>query len=163
VVHLLRGYCSKHPKLWDEQLHYVQHAYNRAMHSSTQRTPFEVCLGYFPKSPMEFSFREENKEDEKNDTDKAKRFIQRIQQVHQEVHEQLEKIQAKYKVRHDKHRVDHQFQVGDQVWLHINKDRMKGEGKNLKPIWYGPFKILEKIGTNAFHLDLPSYMKCIQW
>jgi hypothetical protein len=71
----------------------------------------------------------------------------------------LEKSQAKYKVRHDKHRVDHQFQVGDQVWLHINKDRMKGEGKNIKPIWYGPFEILEKIGTNAFRLDLPSYMQ----
>jgi hypothetical protein len=28
VVHLLRGYCSKHPKLWDEHLHYIQHAYN---------------------------------------------------------------------------------------------------------------------------------------
>ena len=23
VVHLLRGCCSKHPKLWDESLHYV--------------------------------------------------------------------------------------------------------------------------------------------
>jgi hypothetical protein len=71
----------------------------------------------------------------------------------------LEKIQAKYKERHDKHRVDHQFQVGDQVWLHINKDRMKGEGKNIKTNWYGPFNILEKIGTNSFHLDLPSYMQ----
>ena len=35
VVHLLRGYCNKHPNLWDEQIQYVQHAYNRAMHSST--------------------------------------------------------------------------------------------------------------------------------
>jgi hypothetical protein len=62
VVHLLRGYCNKHPKLWDEQFPYVQHAYNHAMHSSTQRTPFEVCLGYFPKSPMDFSFGEASKE-----------------------------------------------------------------------------------------------------
>jgi hypothetical protein len=23
VVHLLRAYCSKHPKLWDEHLHYI--------------------------------------------------------------------------------------------------------------------------------------------
>jgi hypothetical protein len=61
VVHLLRGYCSKHPKLWDEQLHYVQHAYNCAMHSSTQRNPFEVCLGYFPKSPMEFFLEKQEK------------------------------------------------------------------------------------------------------
>jgi hypothetical protein len=36
---------------------------------------------------------------------------------------------------------------------------MKDEGKNLKPIQYGPFKILENIGTNSFRLDLPSYMK----
>ena len=29
----------------------------------------------------------------------------------------------------------------------------------MKPIRYGPFKILEKIGNNAFNLDLPSFMK----
>jgi len=35
---------------------------------------------------------------------------------------------------------------------------MQGEGKKLKPIGYGPFKILEKIGENSFFLDLPAYM-----
>ena len=35
---------------------------------------------------------------------------------------------------------------------------MQGEGKNLKPIRYGPFRILENIGENTFHLDLPAYM-----
>ena len=29
----------------------------------------------------------------------------------------------------------------------------------LKPIRYGPFEILEKIGTNAFRLNLPPYMQ----
>ena len=42
---------------------------------------------------------------------------------------------------------------------HINKERLKGEGKKLKPIHYGPFTILEKSGTNSFHLDLPPYMQ----
>ena len=36
MIHLLRGYCNKHPKLWDEHFHYIQHAYNRAKHSSIQ-------------------------------------------------------------------------------------------------------------------------------
>lgn len=36
---------------------------------------------------------------------------------------------------------------------------MQGEGKKLKPIRYGPFEILEKIGTNAFRLNLPPYMQ----
>lgn len=40
IVHLLRGYFSKHPKLWDEKLHYIQHAYNQAKYSSTNTTPF---------------------------------------------------------------------------------------------------------------------------
>ena len=35
---------------------------------------------------------------------------------------------------------------------------MQGEGKKLKPIRYGPFKVLEKIGENAFRLDLAAYM-----
>jgi hypothetical protein len=70
----------------------------------------------------------------------------------------LEKSQAKYKARHDKHQVDHHFQVGHQVWLYISKEGLKGEDKNLMPIRYGPFKILEKIGDNVFWLELPPYM-----
>ena len=29
----------------------------------------------------------------------------------------------------------------------------------MKPIYYGPFRILENIGDNAFKLDFPSYMQ----
>ena len=54
--------------------------------------------------------------------------------------------------------MEYSFQVGDQVWLYINKDIMQGEGKKLKPIRYGPFKILEKISENVVRLDLPAYM-----
>jgi hypothetical protein len=68
----------------------------------------------------------------------------------------LEKIQAQYKALHYKHRVGHQFEFGDQAWLHISKERLKGEDNKLKPIRYGPFTILEKRGTNDFRLDLPS-------
>jgi hypothetical protein len=89
---------------------------------------------------------------EERTEDRARKFIQMIQQIHQAIKEQ-------YKSWHDKHKVDHQFRVGDRVWLHTNKERLKGEGKKLKPIRYGPFTILEKSGTNAFHLDLPPYMQ----
>ena len=45
------------------------------------------------------------------------------------------------------------------VWLQISKERMQGEGKKLKPICYGPFKIIKQVGNNAFQLGLPSYMQ----
>lgn len=35
---------------------------------------------------------------------------------------------------------------------------MKGEGKKLRPIQYGNFTILKKIGDNAFHLDFSTCM-----
>jgi len=94
-----------------------------------------------------------------SDVYKAKHFIEKIQPVHQRVQEQLEKIKANYKEKHDKHQVNHDFQVGDQVCLYIRKELIQGEGKKIKPIKYDPFKILEKIGNNDFQLDFPPYMK----
>ena len=140
-------------------MHYIQHACNRAKQSSTQTSPFEACLGYLPKSPLDFIFGKDVSFDGHSDIDKERSFIEQIQLVHQIVQEQLEKSQGKYKARHNKHHVDHQFQVSDEVWLHISKERLQGEGKKVKPIRYGPFRNLEKIGDNAFRLDFPSYMQ----
>ena len=75
---------------------------------------------------MDFIFGEKDKVDGNDDTNKEVKFIQQIQQIHEAVQHQLEKSQAKYKMRHDKHRLDHHFQVGDQLWLYISKDRLKG-------------------------------------
>ena len=85
VIHILRGYCGKHPKLWDEQLHYIQHAYNRAKHSSTNTTPFEACIGYLPRSPLDFIFEKYVAIYGHSDIDKARNFIEKIQLVHHTV------------------------------------------------------------------------------
>ena len=138
-IHLLIRYCNKHPKLWDEQFHYIQHAYNKAKHSSTNTSPFEACYGYLPRLPLDFIFEKDVIIDDHSDIDKARKFIEKIQLICHTMKEQLEKSQSNYKARHEKHRVDHKFQVGDEVWLYISKERLQGEGKNLKPIHYGKF------------------------
>lgn len=98
-------------------MHYIQHAYNRAKHSSTLTSPFKACLGYFHKSPLDFIFKKYVAVYGHNNIERAKKFIEKIQLIHQTIQEQLEKSQGKYKARHDKHHVDYQFQVGDEVWL----------------------------------------------
>ena len=103
-----------------------------------------------PKSPLDFILEKDVSIDGHNDIDKAHMFIEIIHLIHQQVQEQLEKSQGKYKERHDKHIIDHKFQEGDEVWLHISKEIMQVEGKKLKHIHYGPFKILKKVGNNAF-------------
>jgi hypothetical protein len=40
IVHILYMYNSKHPRNWYESLPYVQHSYNKALHSSTDHIPF---------------------------------------------------------------------------------------------------------------------------
>ncbi|KAF8405865.1 hypothetical protein HHK36_007943 [Tetracentron sinense] len=95
-----------------------------------------------------------------NEADNDLKFVQRIQLIHQRVEDQLKQAQKCYKEHHDKHpRVEHQFQVGDMVWLYLGNDRLKGAYKKLKPIWYGLFKIVEQYGENAFKLDLLGYMQ----
>jgi hypothetical protein len=53
IVHILRMYNSKHPRTWDEILSYVQHSYNRSLHSSTGHSPFQVGLGFQPLGPID--------------------------------------------------------------------------------------------------------------
>ena len=53
IVHILRMYNSKHARTWDESLPYVQHSYNRALHSSTGHSPFQVGLGFQPLCPID--------------------------------------------------------------------------------------------------------------
>ena len=56
MVQLLRGYCAKHINIWYDQLYYVQHAYNCAIHSFTKNYLVETWFGYFPKSPLDFVY-----------------------------------------------------------------------------------------------------------
>ena len=55
----------------------------------------------------------------------------------------LQRANAKAKARHDKHCTPHSFQIGDQVWLHLKKERFTGPYIKMKPLQYGPYNILK--------------------
>jgi hypothetical protein len=58
IAHILRMYNSNHPHTWDESIPYVQHNYNRALHSSTEHNPFQVGLGFQPLGPIDVALLE---------------------------------------------------------------------------------------------------------
>jgi hypothetical protein len=101
IVHILRMYNSKHPCTWDESLPYVQHNYNRAIHSSTDHNPFQVGLGFQPLGPMDVALplaaTQADSSHAQTEADKATWFIERIQHIHQQVQDILQKSNAKYK------------------------------------------------------------------
>ena len=123
IVHILCMYNSKIQCTWDESLPYVQHSYNRALHSSTGHSPFQVGLGFQPLCPidvaMPFAATPADSAHVQSEVDKANNFIEHIQHIRQQVHDILDRANAKYKQRHDQHQVPQHFQVSDEVWLHL--------------------------------------------
>jgi hypothetical protein len=93
IVHILHMYNSKHPHTWDESLPYVQHSYNRALHSSTGHSPFQVGLGFQPLGPIDVALplatAQTDSSPDQSVIDKATRFIERIQHIRQQVQEIL--------------------------------------------------------------------------
>ena len=59
----------------------------------------------------------------------------------------------------NQHHFEHTFQVDDMVFLHLQpfkKSFMKIKGNHkLAPKFYGPYKVLQKIGSFAYKLELP--------
>ena len=61
-----------------------------------------------------------------------------------------------YKIHADTHRRHAEFQVGDYVMIRIQAERFpSGPVKKLQARSAGPFKVLKRIGPNAYVIDLP--------
>ena len=85
IVHIFHMYNSKNPRTWDASLPYVQHSYNRALHSSTNHSPFQVGLGFQPLCPidvaMPFADTQVDSAHVKYEVSKANRCIEHIQHI----------------------------------------------------------------------------------
>ena len=52
----------------------------------------------------------------------------------------------------------HNFQVGDKVWLHLQKELLTEPHQKLRPLRYGPYTITKDVGDNAFALNIPPFL-----
>ncbi|XP_076903367.1 uncharacterized protein LOC143558411 [Bidens hawaiensis] len=88
-------------------------------------------------------------------------------QEHQRIFSQLKEAISQAKDRMtkqaNKHRLEKEFQVNDMVYLKLQNYRQKSVesrlSKKLSKRFYGPFKIIEKIGKVAYKLQLPEGSK----
>ena len=149
---LLRSYVGKNVKQWDLILPQIEFAYNRSMHRTVGRSPFEVVYGLQPIGAMEFAPHPTIHQFSGDAEVRAKE----IKKLHKEVRLKIEKNNAKYVEQAYRCRKYVEFEVGELVWVHLRKDRFPpGKFGRLKPRVDGPFKIIEKIGENAYKLQLP--------
>jgi hypothetical protein len=114
-------------------------------------------LGFQPASPTELplTWAPQGTFHQQQEQLLAHQFLQQIAQRQSTVTSTLKATRDHAKQCHEKQRIFMAFQPGDQVWLHLDRKCFKGHHHKLLPIRYGPYKILNKIGENAYRLDLP--------
>jgi hypothetical protein len=67
------------------------------------------------------------------------------------------------KISADRHRIERSFEVGDLVFLRLQPYRQsslkKSGAEKLKPRFYGPYRIMRRVGEVAYELELPEGSK----
>ena len=75
------------------------------------------------------------------------------------VRHHLHRAQQRMKVQADKRRSDHQFNIGDYVYLklqpYVQTSLAPCAHQKLSFRYFGPFKMVDKIGSVAYKLELP--------
>ncbi|KAI9156272.1 hypothetical protein LWI28_003427 [Acer negundo] len=149
----LRCYYHEEQKRWKEYISWAEYWYNSSHHASINMSPFKVMYGRSP--PMLSTYEEGTTRNEEVE----KELIARDKVV-AKVKKELEKAQGRMKKYYDQGRRDVSFELGDFVYLKLQLYRHKSLNKKfdvkLSQRYYGPFKVLERIGEVAYKLELPS-------
>lgn len=150
VEAFLRCTC---PRQWSKWLPVAEFWYNTAYHSALGHSPFEVLYGHSPRhfgiSNLQLcsilDLEQWLKEQE---------LLTRVIQQH------LVRAQQRMKSQADKHRSERSFSPRDMVYMklqpYVQSTVAARSNKKLSFRYYGPFKVLERIGEVAYRLDLPT-------
>ena len=115
-------------------------------------SPFEVVNGYKPRKPLNLLPMSIHA----RVSESAESFGRRIQDLHIEITKQIQESNAQYKLQVDLHRRHNEFNVGDYVMIQIRPEQFSsGTNQKLHACSARPFKVLQRVGPNAYVLDLP--------
>ncbi|MBW0565528.1 hypothetical protein O181_105243 [Austropuccinia psidii MF-1] len=95
-------------------------------------------------------------------TERVNQILEKYLWMYRAVKEELEAAIRKFKKYEDRNRaITPDFQRGDRVWLACKNIKTTRLTKKLSERWLGPFEVLKKIGSHAYHLKLPKQWKSV--
>ncbi|KAL4021022.1 hypothetical protein IC575_019811 [Cucumis melo] len=147
---MLRACALEFPGSWGSHLHLMEFSYNNSFQATIGMTPFEALYEKCCRSSVCF--------DEVGDQRlMGPKLVQSTNEAIQKIRLRMQTAQSRQKSYADVRRKDIEFNVGDKVFLKV--EPMKGvlrferRGK-LSTRFFGPFEILERIGSVAYSLAL---------
>nr|GEZ36720.1 putative reverse transcriptase domain-containing protein [Tanacetum cinerariifolium] len=151
---MLRACVIDFGKGWDKHLALVEFSYNNSYHTSIKAAPFEVLYGCKCRSPICWA--------EVGDRQlTGPEIIHETTEKIVQIKSQIQASRDRQKSYADVRRKPLEFQVGDKVMLKVSPwkgvIRVSKRGK-LNPHYIRPFKILAKVGTVAYRLELPEQL-----
>ncbi|GJX76011.1 putative reverse transcriptase domain-containing protein [Tanacetum coccineum] len=154
---MLRACVIDFGRGWDRHLPLVEFSYNNSYHTSIKAASFEDLYGRKCRSPICWA--------EVGDAQLTGPKI--IDETTEKIFQIKKRIQAAHdrqKSLADRNRKPMEFQVGDMVMLKVSpwKGVIRfGKRGKLNPRYIGPFKVLPKVGTVAYRLELPDQLSCV--
>jgi len=92
LIQLLRVIIQKNLKNWEDCLPFIEFAYNRSVHSTTDYSPFEIVYGFNPLTPLDLI---PLPIDERVSLDGNKK-AQVVKDLHTKIQQQIEKKNEQY-------------------------------------------------------------------
>ncbi|KAI3747592.1 hypothetical protein L6452_10102 [Arctium lappa] len=151
---MLRSCVIDFGSSWDTHLPLVEFTYNNSYHSNLRMAPFEALYGRKCRTPVCWL-----EAGEKQFV--GPEIVQETDDKVKSIRERLKATQDRQKSYADKKRTPVEFQVGDRVMLKVSPWKgliQFGKRGKLSPRFLGPFTILERIGIQAYKLDLTPEM-----
>ena len=151
----LRGYCGYQQDNWSELLTMAEFAYNNTLSSTTGLTPFFANYQFDPRYEI---LPRPNSPPPSQGSLIA--YTDKLRDIDQYLRSEMTYARALQSEQADKHRsAPPALNVGDNVWLlrrHIQTTRpsTKLDFKRL-----GRFRIIQKLSSHAYRLELPATMK----
>lgn len=155
---MLRSAIDHRQNDWTQHLAALKFAYNNSIHASTQLTPFELDIGYHPRTP--YSFLSEDALAVKTVED----FVEDLEAPQHQAIDYLEHARQIQSREVNKGRLRPKvLNAGEPVMLstqYIQPAFMRTTGsRKLRAKYIGPFKITKRVSPTSYELDLPANFK----
>jgi hypothetical protein len=148
----LRCFVHAVPTRWSSWLSLAEFWYNTTEHSALVRSPFQVLYGH---SPRHFGIDSASVLVNPN----VSSWLQEREVMQSLVKQHLHRAQDRMKRQADKGRSERQFKVGDMVFLklqpYVQSSLAPRSNQKLAFKFFGPYKVVQRIGSVAYKLDLP--------